>query len=904
MRILILISCICFATFCPAQNILLNGGFEAGMTNWSFWFDTANGYTGNQALETSNPYSGANCGKVVVSSIGAAAEHPRVLVRNHMFGLEAGKTYTVSVYLRSSGVGKTFKMRVHQDGSPYTSYATQTFTTTNSWQQYSLVFTSPVTTSDVRFALNLGGSIGEYYFDEAVITKQGYPVVIDPDYSVDWSQAGRPGGIPDIPNTLNVMNFGAVGDGSTDNLAAFQNTINAAGIGQAVFVPAGTYRINGTINLPEGVVIRGDCPTTTHLLFDNSGAALSCIDIIANSYGNFQQVTAGLTKGSTQFTIANTNSFSVGDYAEILQENDATLMYTDTTWIQSWSEQAVGQLFVVTAVNNNQITVDRPLNIDLNPALNPRLRTIELVEDVGIENLYIERLDAGDGSTIRFKNAARCWVRNIESNMTYRSHVSMDRVIDTEIVNNYFHHSHDYGGGGHGYGVGMFRHSTSNLVENNIFEHLRHSMMIHLGANGNVLGYNYSSQAHWPWSGFPADISMHGHYSFMNLFEGNIVEYADFADYWGPSGPGNTLFRNRVNRGDIKVMDHSHNSNVIANELTQSTANIVVDPSVNDTWKHSNTVNGVIDATTTASLPPSLYKLTKPDFLFGHSYPAFGPDVPLGANTIDAKARYDNGTPMLLCHCNPQGIDCYPQGTIEVALKLYPEGAYDGTSGQLTTGLFNKGLLPGQTPNGNGTATPAGHPYADAPWNYSGIEGQFFNDYDYLHLELDGPTPVDWVLVDFRSATTAASSVGQTTGILLSDGSVRLLNAAAFFNGFPSSVYIKVEHRNHLPVMTAMPVSLMNGLLSHDFTTANSYAISGAGSKELIAGIWAMYAGNCEQDQDLNGYDINGLDNKAWTADNGKFSIYLGADMNLDGEVSAADKILWSANNGFFSMLD
>lgn len=68
-------------------------------------------------------------------------------------------------------------------------------------------------------------------------------------------------------------------------------------------------------------------------------------------------------------------------------------------------------------------------------------------------------------------------------------------------------------------------------------------------------------------------ISVHGHYPFMNLFEGNIVGRAGLADYWGASGPGNTLFRNRIIGTDkhrdfgpyrgISVDDYSHRQNLI-----------------------------------------------------------------------------------------------------------------------------------------------------------------------------------------------------------------------------------------------------------------------------------------------------------------------------------------------------
>lgn len=56
----------------------------------------------------------------------------------------------------------------------------------------------------------------------------------------------------------NVMDFGAVGDGVTDDTQAF---IDALAAEYSVYVPAGTYRVN-TIEVPNGTQIFGDGPAT------------------------------------------------------------------------------------------------------------------------------------------------------------------------------------------------------------------------------------------------------------------------------------------------------------------------------------------------------------------------------------------------------------------------------------------------------------------------------------------------------------------------------------------------------------------------------------------------------------------------------------------------------------------
>lgn len=61
------------------------------------------------------------------------------------------------------------------------------------------------------------------------------------------------------PSFLNVKDYGAVGDGQTDDTAAFQKALDAAGSSdtQTVFAPRGNYCFNGSLNMPQGVTLKG-----------------------------------------------------------------------------------------------------------------------------------------------------------------------------------------------------------------------------------------------------------------------------------------------------------------------------------------------------------------------------------------------------------------------------------------------------------------------------------------------------------------------------------------------------------------------------------------------------------------------------------------------------------------------
>ncbi len=60
--------------------------------------------------------------------------------------------------------------------------------------------------------------------------------------------------------TCDVLDYGAVGDGTTDDTSAFQNAINAVAKqgGGTVYVPAGSYKINGTLTVKRSVYLVGE----------------------------------------------------------------------------------------------------------------------------------------------------------------------------------------------------------------------------------------------------------------------------------------------------------------------------------------------------------------------------------------------------------------------------------------------------------------------------------------------------------------------------------------------------------------------------------------------------------------------------------------------------------------------
>ena len=62
-----------------------------------------------------------------------------------------------------------------------------------------------------------------------------------------------------ISDYFNVRSFGAVGDSKTDDTAAFQRALDAAGKagGGIVYAPRGNYFFAGNLNVPKAVTLAG-----------------------------------------------------------------------------------------------------------------------------------------------------------------------------------------------------------------------------------------------------------------------------------------------------------------------------------------------------------------------------------------------------------------------------------------------------------------------------------------------------------------------------------------------------------------------------------------------------------------------------------------------------------------------
>jgi hypothetical protein len=471
--------------------------------------------------------------------------------------------------------------------------------------------------------------------------------VLPTSRAVDWSRAGYQGIVPDYTTVVDITTYGGLGDGTTINDTALTHAINSlSGANGVIYFPAGTYLFNATATLRSGLIIRGAASDSTTLKFDLGPNSTADAIVISGSNTSISTMLVNnATKDTSAIDVADASAFAAGDYIK-LSFNDSSLLFS------SWAYGTVGQVAKIASVTSNTIVLESPLRMNYDTLTHAKITKLNMVTGVGIECLKIHRADATVGQTnsITFTNAAQCWVTGIESYMCNFAHIAINTSTNISIKGSYFHEAYAYGGGGQGYGVLCQSTTGECLTENNIFNHLRHSMLIQSGANGNVYGYNYSKEPFWSEPNLPSnsagDMVLHGNYPYSNLFEGNIGQNMVIDDSHGQNGPYNTYFRNRGELYGIFMNNNpaSNNQNLIGNEVT-NTGFALGFYYISGTGhlEHGNNVNGTIHATGTTTLADtSYYYLTRPAFLQSmNNWPSIGIPNTLNSGTIPAKQRFD-----------------------------------------------------------------------------------------------------------------------------------------------------------------------------------------------------------------------------------------------------------------------
>ncbi|MCF8403913.1 MAG: hypothetical protein K9H58_08210 [Bacteroidales bacterium] len=201
------------------------------------------------------------------------------------------------------------------------------------------------------------------------------------------------------------------------------------------------------------------------------------------------------------------------------------------------------------------------------------------------------------------------------------------------------------------------------------------------------------------------------------------------------------------------------------------------------------------------------------------------------------------------------------------------QGPYNGTD--MDTVLTQQGLIPLQ------------QPYNMVPWNYDGDE-------EVTAIPAD---IVDWILVELRETTggpetaTEDKIVMRRALLLRNDG-----RAVDPYHQSPElkydidlndNIYMVVWHRNHLGVMTAVPISDVDSPAYYDFSESATQAYGGTDALiDLGNGVYGMMGGDADYNQQITQQDRLGF----WDPNAGIPCGYVPYDFTLDRQIDNQDK--------------
>jgi len=200
---------------------------------------------------------------------------------------------------------------------------------------------------------------------------------------------------------------------------------------------------------------------------------------------------------------------------------------------------------------------------------------------------------------------------------------------------------------------------------------------------------------------------------------------------------------------------------------------------------------------------------------------------------------------------DPFGYIDWTQESIELNLRAMLEGTFNGL--EMNTNLNAEGFL------------PSSQPFNLAPWNYNGSESVTSFPED----------AVDWVLVELRDAyfpilATPITRIAQQAGFLLKDGSIKGMDGLSnlhFNNAVIHDLFVVIWHRNHLGIMSSVPVIDSGGIYFYDYAFNESSVFGDGLGHKLLNSIDSIYSvivpvisGHIYYYKYINGNDWSGVE--------------------------------------------
>src|SRR6266446_4738557 len=201
----------------------------------------------------------------------------------------------------------------------------------------------------------------------------------------------------DITATVNVKNYGATGNGSTDDTAAINNAIAALTRGATLLFPCGNYLVTSqlTINVSNITVDGSSCAVIRNTA-SGTVMVIGAGGNVSPNYGPAVALSATANELDTSFTTVSSLGVTAGDYVRLQQGGiDGSPSSVDTTCDTSGCR---GEVLKVASISGNTITVTTALHDTYNPSVNAATaqKVLNPLTGITVKNITFD----GSGSNV------------------------------------------------------------------------------------------------------------------------------------------------------------------------------------------------------------------------------------------------------------------------------------------------------------------------------------------------------------------------------------------------------------------------------------------------------------------------------------------------------------------------
>ena len=271
-----------------------------------------------------------------------------------------------------------------------------------------------------------------------------------PDFSYAGYQRGEKP-LPERQPEVSVKDYGAVGDGTTDDTAAIQKAIDE-NPGKTIALPEGRYLLSDVVTIKtSGTVLQGEGPDRSVIVapvplqeihplpisypetggtaYAYSGAFFSAAGSTGYFSNDARPVIAPATRGDSVVQLAAGHSFEAGDEVVVVSTDESELtllryLYREdvTDLSKAEKDRSFRHVSRVKSVEGGTLVLERPLRIELRPEWRPEVRSFQpRLQEVGIEHLafefpedpYLGHFTEKGFNAIQMNGVAHSWVRDV-----------------------------------------------------------------------------------------------------------------------------------------------------------------------------------------------------------------------------------------------------------------------------------------------------------------------------------------------------------------------------------------------------------------------------------------------------------------------------------------------------------